>query len=89
MSFDKAVWLCFKSVHFSKKLGCLSSAAIEILAFSSHCSVKFQPILDCFMPYFKLKHEDSENIKTDHADSHFQHILNETEKPPHITSCNV
>ena len=25
----------------------------------------FQPILDCFIPNFKLKYEDSENIKAD------------------------
>ena len=35
----------------------------EILVFVSHCSANFQPILDCFMPNFKLKYEDSENIK--------------------------
>ena len=45
----------FKSVHFSKKSGRLSSAAPEILAFGSHCSTKFQPILDCFIPNVKLE----------------------------------
>ena len=53
---------CFKLVHFSKKLGCPSSASPEILAFGSHCSVDFQPILNCFVPKFTLKYEDSENI---------------------------
>ena len=43
----------------------LSSAGPEILAFGSHCSAKFLPILECFTPNFKLKYEDSENIKTD------------------------
>ena len=51
------------TVYFSKKSGRLSSAGPEIWALSSHCSVKFQPILDCIIPYFKLKYEDSENIK--------------------------
>ena len=54
-----------KPVQFSKKLGCPSSASPEILAFGSHCSANFQPILNCFMPNFKLKYEDSENIKAD------------------------
>ena len=30
-----------------------------------HCLVNFQPILDCFIPNFKLKYENSENIKAD------------------------
>ena len=36
------------------------SAGPKILAFGSHCSADFQPILDCFIPHFKLKYEDSE-----------------------------
>ena len=36
----------------------------EILAFGRHCSANFQSILNCFIPNFKLKYEDSENIKT-------------------------
>ena len=61
---------CFKLVHFLKKmLGRLSSAGPEGLAFSSHCSAKFQTILDCFLPNFKLKYEDSENIETDCVDT--------------------
>ena len=58
---------CFKSVHFLKNLVICSSAGPKILAFGSHCSANFQPILDCFIPNFKLKHEDSENIKADRA----------------------
>ena len=53
---------CFTLVHFSKKSGRLLSAGPEVLAFGTHC---LQPILDCFIPAFKFKHEDSENIKTD------------------------
>ena len=56
-------------MHFSKKSGRRSSVAPEILAFVSHCSANFQPILDCFIPNFKLKYEDSENIKADHVDT--------------------
>ena len=52
-----------KLVHFSKRSGRLSSAGPEILVFVSLCSAKFQKILDCFIPNFKLKYEDSENIK--------------------------
>ena len=37
----------------------------EILAFGSQCSAKFQRILDCFMPNFKLTYEDSQNLKAD------------------------
>ena len=37
----------------------------EILAFGSQCSVNFQLILDCFIPNFKLKYDNLENIKTD------------------------
>ena len=37
----------------------------EILAFGSHYSANFQPILDCFIPKFKLKYDNLENIKTD------------------------
>ena len=38
------------------------AAGPKILAFGSHCLANFQPILDCFIPNFKLKYEDSENI---------------------------
>ena len=56
---------CFKLVHFSKKVGCSSSASPGILAFVSHCSANFQLILDCVIPKFKLKYQDSENTTAD------------------------
>ena len=56
---------CLKLVHFSKKSGRLSSTGSEILTFGSHCSANFQPILDCFIPKFKLEYDDLEHIKTD------------------------
>ena len=47
-------------------MGCLSSSASpKILAFGSHCSTNFNPILDFFIPNFKLKYEDLQNIKAD------------------------
>ena len=52
-------------MHFSKKSGRLSSTGSEILTFGSHCLANFQPILDCFIPKFKLEYDDLENIKTD------------------------
>ena len=53
-------------VHFLKSLaGLLSSVGPEILAFVSHCSANFKPILDCFIQNFKLKYKDLENIKED------------------------
>ena len=55
---------CLKLVHFSKKSGRLSSTGSKILTFGSHCSVNFQPMLDCFIPKFKLEYDDLENIKT-------------------------
>ena len=54
---------------FSNKSGRRSSVGPEILAFVSHCSANFQPILDCFTSNFKLKYEDSENIKDDRVDT--------------------
>ena len=50
---------------FRKKPGRLSSTVSEILTFGSHCSANFQPILDCFIPKFKLEYGDLANIKTD------------------------
>ena len=50
---------------FLKKSGPLSSRGSEILTFGSHCSANFQPILDCFIPKFKLEYDDLENVKTD------------------------
>ena len=55
----------FKLVHLSKKSGRLSSVGPEILAFVSHYSANFQPILDSFIPKLELKYEDSENIIAD------------------------
>ena len=48
----------FKLIHFSEKSGRLSSTGSEILAFGSHYSANIQPILDCFIPKFKLKYDD-------------------------------
>ena len=59
------LYLPLKLVHFSKNLVACSSAGGKILAFASHCSTNFLPILDCFIPNFKLKYDDSENIKED------------------------
>ena len=57
------------NLHFSKNLVICSSAGPKILAFGSHCLANFQPILDCFIPNFKLKYEDSENIKADRVNT--------------------
>ena len=65
VNFVNVIWAAFKLVHFSKKSGRLSSTGSEILTFGSHCSANFQPILDCFIPQFKLEYDDVENIKTD------------------------
>ena len=67
-------------MHFSKNPGRLSPEGPEILAFSSHCSTKFQPILDGFISNFS---EDSENIKADRVDTRtvvFNLTSNQTEK---------
>ena len=56
---------CLKLVHFSKKSGRLSSTGSQILTFGSHCVANFQPILDCFIPKFKLEYDELENMKTD------------------------
>ena len=50
-------------MHFRKNLVACSSAGPKILAFSSHFSANFQPILNCFIPNFKLKFDNSQNIK--------------------------
>ena len=55
-------------MHFSKKSG-LSSTGSEILTFGSHCSANFQPILDYFIPTFKLDYDDLENIKADRVNA--------------------
>ena len=56
-------------MHFSKKSGRLSLAGSEILAFGSHCSANFQPMLDCFISHFKLKYENSEIVKAVRANT--------------------
>ena len=38
---------------------------VDYLTFGSHCSANFQPILDCYIPKFKLEYDNLENIKTD------------------------
>ena len=48
---------------------CLSSTGSEILTFCSHCSANFQPILDCFIPKFKLEYDNLENIKIDRVNA--------------------
>ena len=50
-----------------KKTSRLSLAGPKILAFGSHSMANFQSILGCFIPNFKSKHENLENIKTDHV----------------------
>ena len=60
---------CFESIHFSKKLGRLSSMGPEMLAFGDLSSANFQLILDCFIPNFKLTCENSENKKTDRVNT--------------------
>ena len=47
----------------------IHSTGSEILAFGSHCSVNFRPILDCVLPKFNLKYDDVENIKTDRVNA--------------------
>ena len=61
MNFDKQ-YGCFKLVLF---FGHPSLAGPEILSFGNHSWANFRPILDCFIPNFNLKYEDSENIKSD------------------------
>ena len=56
-------------MHFSKKSGRMSSAGPENLALDSHCSVRSQRILNCFMPNFKLKYEDLDYIKIDRVNT--------------------
>ena len=58
----------------------------EILALCRHCSAKFQPIFDCFIPNFKLKYPDSENIKTDCV---VVFKLHQTEKRLFVAPCSV
>ena len=50
-------------MHFWERSRCLLSAGAYILAFDGHSSANFQPILDCFIPNFKLKYDNSESVK--------------------------
>ena len=63
MNFAKAIWLLQTNAFF-EKVGSSVINGPEILPIGSHCTANFQPILDCFMPNFKLKYEDSENVET-------------------------
>ena len=63
LNFGIKQYGCLKLIHFSKKSSRLSSTGSEILTFGSHCSANFQPILDCFIPKFKLEYDNLENIK--------------------------
>ena len=56
-------------MDFLKKSVGLSTAGPDISALGSHCLANFQPSLDCFIPNFKLKYENLENIKTDVANT--------------------
>ena len=49
---------------FRKNRVVCHQGGFEILTFDSHCSANFQPILDYFIPKFKLEYDDLENIKT-------------------------
>ena len=64
VNFIKPIWLKIDT-FFSEKSGRLSSTGSEILDVGSNCSANFQPILDCFIPKFKLKYEDLQNVKID------------------------
>ena len=55
MNFDKSRWFLKKSVR-------LFISKSKILAFGSHSLANFQPILDFFIPNFKLMCGDSDNI---------------------------
>ena len=52
-----------------KKSGRVLSKGSKILNFGSHCSANIQPILDCFIPNFKLEHGELENIKADRVNT--------------------
>ena len=66
MNLDKQ-YGCFKSVHFSNNLVVCSSSGPKTLAFGSHCSANFQPILDCFISNFM--YEDSKTVKADRVNT--------------------
>ena len=54
---------------FRKKWVVCLSAGPNILAFGSHSSENFQPFVDCFIPDFKIKYENSENVKADRVNT--------------------
>ena len=63
MNFDKAIWLLCVDAFFEKNLVFFQSMGPKSLALGSQSLANFQLILDCFVPNFKLKSEDSENVK--------------------------
>ena len=56
---------CFKLALNFEKVGSSVISGSQILSFVNHCSANFSPILDCFIPNFKLKYGDPENMKAD------------------------
>ena len=64
----KAVWLP-KIGTFFETIRSSVINGFRNLAFGDHCSANFQPILDCFIPKFKLEYDDLENIKTDRVNT--------------------
>ena len=69
-------------------LVCLS-AGHKTSAFSSHSSANFHLILDCFLPKFKVKYEDSENSKAGSINSYFQLTSNQISGILGVSSANV
>ena len=55
----------FPVCDYEKHLIDCSLVGPKILVFGSHSSANLQLILDCFIPNFKFKYENSENIKAD------------------------
>ena len=59
---------CLKLINFSKKFGPLSSTGSEILASVAIARRTCNRFI-CFIPKFKLKYDDLENIKTDRVNT--------------------
>ena len=59
---------------FRKNLVVYSLEVSKNLAFVGHCSGNFKPILDCFIPNFKLKYRDSENMNADRVNTPFVNL---------------
>ena len=55
VNLDKATW---QSAVFEK-------IGLVVISFGYPLAGELQPIFGCFVPNFKLKYEDSENIKAD------------------------